>query len=115
VRALLWYRATGTDVDALEQAYKEIGESLVGTPGLRGNELLRSVSAPGEFVVASEWESLHAFRAWADDPAHRDYTGKLDAFRDVDRPSGRYELFEIAGIATGQPDDPDRPEREAPR
>ncbi|WP_169514517.1 antibiotic biosynthesis monooxygenase family protein [Actinokineospora enzanensis] len=113
MRALLWYRATGDEVQNLERAYREIGAGLVDVPGLRGNELLRSVSAPGEFVVASEWESLVAFRAWADDPAHRAHTGKLDGYRHLDRPAGRYELYEIAGTATGR-GHTDRADREAP-
>ena len=45
-----------------------------GTPGHRGDELLRSESEPGCYILLSEWESREAFLAWEDAPIHRQTT-----------------------------------------
>lgn len=97
VRVLLWHRATNGDRAALEAAYHAISRDLAGTPGLLGNELLHAPDDPERLVVASEWESLDAFRNWEQGATHRSTTAPLRTFRDTsrDRP---YEILEV--IAT---------------
>jgi heme-degrading monooxygenase HmoA len=92
---MLWYRAKGAGEEELTRAYHAVGASVSGAPGLLGNELFRSAMSPDSFAVSSEWRSLADFRAWADDPAHREHTSQLDEFRDEDRPGGRYEVYEV--------------------
>jgi len=55
----------------LEEAYRQISESLKGTPGLLGNELLCSNAQPSSYVVLSEWDSMESFRDWEQGPVHR--------------------------------------------
>lgn len=109
VRTILWYRAEGTGQADLEAAYHRVSQRVAGAKGLISNELLRSVFVPGEFAVASEWESIEAFRAWADDPAHRDHTSLLDDYRELDRPGGRYAVYEVAASYGYGPDGTTRP------
>ncbi|MFJ5225028.1 antibiotic biosynthesis monooxygenase family protein [Streptomyces sp. NPDC088400] len=90
-RVLLWHRAPAGDPGAVERAYEQISRNLSGTPGLRGNELLRSAGDPGSLVVMSEWESLAAFRAWEETARHRPSTSPLRPYQD----RGRDRFFEV--------------------
>jgi heme-degrading monooxygenase HmoA len=99
VRVLLYAVApkSGTrDVDgsAVEHAYHRVSRELRGTPGLLGNELLRSVRDPRGFVVMSHWESLAAFTAWEAGPAHRATTAPLRPRLDGARPVP-FEIYEV--------------------
>jgi heme-degrading monooxygenase HmoA len=94
-RVIVWHKAPDGGPDALEQAYHAISEQLAGTPGMLGNELLRSVLRPDRFAVLSEWETLAAFQAWEQGPDHRGYTSPLRQYQDRDGSNGHYEIFEV--------------------
>ncbi|MGW2425635.1 antibiotic biosynthesis monooxygenase family protein [Streptomyces sp. NPDC001709] len=74
-----------TGADAVTTAYHHISKALRGTPGLLGNELLRSRLDPRCFVVMSEWESLEAFQRWEQGPGHRETTAPLRPYQDASR------------------------------
>ncbi|WP_216215915.1 antibiotic biosynthesis monooxygenase family protein [Amycolatopsis aidingensis] len=92
VRVLI-YNST-PDLSGIESAYHRVSEALLGTPGLLGNELLRSLHDPAGFVIASSWESVEAFREWERGADHRTVTAPLRRFRDtsVPRPFGVYQV-----------------------
>ncbi|MDQ7803505.1 antibiotic biosynthesis monooxygenase family protein [Amycolatopsis sp. A133] len=77
VRVLVYVAAPGGGADAVTDAYHDISRALAGTPGLLGNELLRSVRDPAAFAVMSEWEDLAAFQEWENGPGHRPATAPL--------------------------------------
>ncbi len=99
IRVVLWCRATGADVEAVESAYHQVSATLAGTPGLLGNELLRSAIEPDVFAVMSEWEDMAAFTAWERGPDHRDATAPLRGYQEPHR--GRsFDLFQkVAGYS----------------
>jgi heme oxygenase (mycobilin-producing) len=80
VRILVFAKAAEADAPALEAAYRRISPGLAGTAGLLGNELLNDPDDPGGYVVMSEWESLAAFHAWEQGPAHQAATSPLRPF-----------------------------------
>ncbi|MCA2228541.1 antibiotic biosynthesis monooxygenase family protein [Nonomuraea aurantiaca] len=92
VRVLL-YHAT-TDVAGIEAAYHEASNRLAGVPGLLSNELLRSVTDDGDFVVVSAWRSLADFLEWERGPDHKRQTAPLRPFRDdrLPRPFAVYQV-----------------------
>jgi heme-degrading monooxygenase HmoA len=94
IRVLVWYRAPDGSGDDIERAYHRISELLAGTPGLRGNELLRSTLDAGRFAVLSEWDDLAAFRCWETGATHRSTTAPLMPYLDPppDRP---YAVLEV--------------------
>jgi heme oxygenase (mycobilin-producing) len=85
LRVLLYYATT--DFDRIEAAYHDSSRELAGTPGLVGNELLRSVHDPRGFVVASSWQSREAFELWERGSEHKGQTSPLRPFRDTRMPS----------------------------
>ncbi|MFD9893890.1 antibiotic biosynthesis monooxygenase family protein [Amycolatopsis sp. NPDC059027] len=93
VRVLLYHRAE--DAEGIESAYHAASARLAGVPGLTGNELLRSVTDTGEFVVVSSWRDFAAFQEWERGEAHRDQTAPLRPYRDVEsgRPFGVYQVL----------------------
>jgi heme oxygenase (mycobilin-producing) len=92
LRVLLYYASDETD--RIEAAYHESSRVLAGTPGLLGNELLRSVHDPAGFVVASSWQSREAFDVWELGSDHKGQTSPLRPFRDIrmPRPFGVYQV-----------------------
>ncbi|MDG4820752.1 antibiotic biosynthesis monooxygenase [Asanoa sp. WMMD1127] len=93
VRVLLFATAPSDDPDAVERAYHQISRDLAGTPGLRGNELLRSVADPSDFAVLSEWTDLDAFRSWEEGAAHKGTTAPL---RPYQRPRAQpFGVFQV--------------------
>ena len=95
VRVMVFASAPDADPEAVAEAYHQISADLAGTPGLLGNELMRSVHQPNGYVVMSEWESLDAFREWEDGPNHRDTTAPLRSYQDG-RPAGPFGIYEVA-------------------
>jgi heme-degrading monooxygenase HmoA len=91
VRVLVWHDAQG-NAPALEQEYERISRRLAGTPGLVANELWHSAADPQRYAVASEWVSLEAFRAWADDPEQHRVTWSLRRYRPDNRDFGIYAV-----------------------
>ncbi len=94
-RVIVWHKAPAGGPAELERAYHAISEQLAGTPGMLGNELLRSVQRPDRFAVLSEWETLAAFQAWEQGPDHRSYTSPLRQYQDRERVDGHYEIYEV--------------------
>ncbi|MEV6591734.1 antibiotic biosynthesis monooxygenase family protein [Streptomyces acidicola] len=101
-RVLLWHRAPADDPGAVERAYEQISRHLSGTPGLLGNELLRSADDPGSLVVMSEWESLAAFRAWEETTQHRPSTSPLRSYQDRAR-ERFFEVYEVVAAFVEAP------------
>ncbi|MEV0593256.1 antibiotic biosynthesis monooxygenase family protein [Nonomuraea cavernae] len=85
VRVLVYATASGDSPGELADAYHRVSRELSGTPGLLGNELLRSLTQPGGFLVMSEWDSLDSFRAWETGTRHRQTTAPLRSFQDSSR------------------------------
>jgi heme-degrading monooxygenase HmoA len=79
---------------AVAQAYHSVSQTLAGTPGLLGNQLLREVDGDGSFVVLSSWASLAAFKEWESGTGHRGATAPLRPYQDQRRgkPFGVYEV-----------------------
>ncbi|MFE5600009.1 antibiotic biosynthesis monooxygenase family protein [Streptomyces coelicoflavus] len=94
VRVLLWHRVPAEGLAPLLTAYHEVSARLAGLPGLVRNELLVSPHDPDSVVIASEWADLTAYRAWEDDPAHRDLSAPLRPFRDPER-SPAWQVLEV--------------------
>ncbi|MEV0325265.1 antibiotic biosynthesis monooxygenase [Micromonospora echinospora] len=94
-RVMVWHRAPADDADAVAKAYDQISRHLEGTPGLIGNELLRSTTDPHRMVVLSEWESLAAFRVWEEGVSHRPSTSPLRQYQDREQ-ENFFEVFEVS-------------------
>jgi heme oxygenase (mycobilin-producing) len=94
VRVLVWHRVPPDATETVADAYRTISQQLAGTPGLIGNELLRSPQQPDSMVVGSEWESLADFLAWERTDSHRSTTAPLRPYRDPYR-EPPYEVLEV--------------------
>ncbi|MET0425255.1 MAG: antibiotic biosynthesis monooxygenase [Actinoplanes sp.] len=92
VRVLLFHAAA--DAAQIDRAYHEVSRRLAGTPGLCGNELLRSVHDATEFVVISTWTDLASFQKWEEGGEHRDDTAPLRPYRQTgpERAFGVYQV-----------------------
>ena len=86
-RIFVFYRAPENDPLAVERTYHEVSGTMRGTEGLLRNELIKDVTDPGGYVVASEWVDMAAFSAWDKSSGHR-RTSPLDPYQDAD-PSRR--------------------------
>jgi heme-degrading monooxygenase HmoA len=82
------------ELHLIESAYHEVSSRLASVPGLLGNELLRSVDHPTEFIVLSSWRDLAAFRQWEQGAEHRASTAALRPFRQV-MPSRAFGLYQV--------------------
>lgn len=94
VRVLVYASAPDAAPDAVGEAYHRISTDLAGTPGLLGNELLRSTIERSGYVVMSEWESLSAFQTWEQGQQHRDTTAPLRPLQEH-RQGGSFGLYEV--------------------
>ncbi|MFJ2578122.1 antibiotic biosynthesis monooxygenase family protein [Kitasatospora aureofaciens] len=95
VRIMLFCKVPdGGSESEVEEAYHLISKTLAGTPGLLGNELLRSLIEDGAFAVMSEWESFDAFHHWDEGPAHKDQTAPLRPYQDPARPRP-WEMYTV--------------------
>lgn len=94
VRVLVYATAPETAPGAVDEAYHRISSELAGTPGLLGNELLRSPGEPAAYVVMSEWEDLAAFQTWERGQHHRSTTAPLRPFQDHGRGSP-FALYQV--------------------
>lgn len=94
VRVLVYAAAPTAEPEAVRDAYHRISLELDGTPGLLGNELMRSLTEPAGYIVMSEWASLAAFRTWETSASHRNTTAPLRPYQDSGRgsPFGLYEV-----------------------
>ncbi|MFW5415188.1 antibiotic biosynthesis monooxygenase [Nocardiopsis sp. CNT-189] len=92
IRVLL-YHSTG-DTDGIEAAYHQVSKEMADVPGLIDNELLRSETDPGEFVVCSRWASREDFDRWEQGPEHKRQTAPLRPYRHtgMERPYGFYRV-----------------------
>lgn len=83
------------DPEAITAAYHEVSRRLAKVPGLLGNELLRSVHNPREYLVVSRWRDLAAFQAWEGGAEHKADTAPLRPFRSAatGQPFGIYEVL----------------------
>jgi heme-degrading monooxygenase HmoA len=93
VRVILWYRVHDEQVLDLAETYRMISKELVGTPGMLGNEFLRSKDESGVIVVTSYWESHQQLRDWVRSASH-DKTAPLSPYLDRDR-EHPYETFDV--------------------
>jgi heme-degrading monooxygenase HmoA len=57
--------------EPFEEAYRQVTETVRGTPGHLRDQLIRDTDSPGTYILLAEWETEEAFRAWEDDPVHR--------------------------------------------
>jgi heme-degrading monooxygenase HmoA len=58
------------DREAFEKAFRQVSETVRGTPGHVRDQLLRDTEDPSLYVLLAEWDSEESFRAWEDDPRH---------------------------------------------
>ncbi len=82
VRVLIYATAPDADPGAVADAYHRVSRRLAGTPGLLGNELMRSVLDPRRYVVAAEWQDLASFQTWERGASHRGETAPLRPYQD---------------------------------
>jgi heme oxygenase (mycobilin-producing) len=104
VRVMIWAVAPDGGPAAVEAAYHQISAELVGTPGLLGNQLMRSIHDPGRFVVVSEWTSREQFAAWESGVGHKPTTSPLRPLQDPDRRPVIYEeiaAYDESGVLAG--------------
>jgi heme-degrading monooxygenase HmoA len=94
VRVLVWYRAPSDGAEPVIRACERINDTMSGTRGFLGSELLRARSDPAGLLVMSEWESLAAFQTWESSAAHPETTGSLRAYRDDSR-RRPFEVYEV--------------------
>ena len=94
VRVLLYAVAPESDDAVMEKVYHQISRQLRGTPGLLGNELLRSIRDPLGFVVLSRWEDLAAFASWEAGTSHRTTTAPLRPLHDGTR-AVSFDVYEV--------------------
>ncbi|WP_308249858.1 antibiotic biosynthesis monooxygenase family protein [Sphaerisporangium fuscum] len=94
VRVVVWYRAPEGEDEAVQAAYHGISQAMAGTPGLLGNELLRSVTDPSAFAVMSHWEDFEVFNRWERGPSHQTTTAPLVPYLGK-APDRHFELYEV--------------------
>ncbi|MFB8762663.1 antibiotic biosynthesis monooxygenase family protein [Nocardiopsis alba] len=94
VRVVVHHRAPEGEWTTVREAYDTISGQLEGTPGLLGNELLRSTLDPRSFAVLSRWKDLDAFTEWERGSGHRGTTSPLRRFQDRDR-TPHFEVYEV--------------------
>jgi len=92
VRVLVYASAPAAGPDVIAEVYHRISRELTGTPGLLGNELLRSAHDPAAHVVTSYWADLKAFRSWESGSDHRLTTAPLRPFQTPGWPAGIYQV-----------------------
>jgi heme-degrading monooxygenase HmoA len=94
-RVLVFYRAPDSDPSAVERTYREVSATMRGTEGMVGNQLLKDITDPGSYVVASDWVDMAAFSAWDKSTGHR-RTTPLDPYQDSD-PARRkhFGIYEV--------------------
>ncbi|MFB9235136.1 antibiotic biosynthesis monooxygenase family protein [Plantactinospora siamensis] len=90
---IVYASAPEGDPSAVERAYHVISGDLAGTPGLRGNQLLRSVMDPADYAVVSEWVDLAAFRSWEVGAGHRGATAPLRPHQRAN--PGTFAIYEV--------------------
>ncbi|MFG1706578.1 antibiotic biosynthesis monooxygenase family protein [Nonomuraea sp. M3C6] len=101
VRVLVFVTAVGAGAQAVEDAYHQISRRLAGTPGLLGNELLRSLHDSDGFLVLSEWRDLDAFRAWEEGESHRSTTAPLRPLQDRSR-GASFGIYTVHAAYSGR-------------
>jgi heme-degrading monooxygenase HmoA len=96
-RILVFYRAPADDPTAVERIYHEVSTIMQDTEGMLGNQLLKDITDPGSYVVASDWKDMTAFSAWDKSAGHR-RTTPLDPFQDAD-PARRkhFGIYQVVG------------------
>lgn len=95
VRVVLYVSEPHSEPAAVEKAYHAVSSQLAATPGLLGNELLRSLSRPGDFAVMSSWAGVAAFRAWEQASEHRQATAPMRPYQS--EPEGSFGIYEVVG------------------
>ena len=100
---MLYVSEPDSEPAVVEKAYHAISSLLAGTPGLLGNELLRSLSRPGDFAVMSSWAGAAAFRAWEQTSEHRQATAPMRPYQS--KPAGSFGLYEVIGSYGLEPED----------
>jgi heme-degrading monooxygenase HmoA len=91
IRVMIWAIEPADAPGSVEAAYHQISGALVGTPGLLGNQLMRSIHDPSRFVVVSEWSSRAEYDVWERDPIHKPTTAPMRSLQDPDRRPMVYE------------------------
>ena len=74
IRVMVFAKIKPGEEAAFEAAYAEVTRKVKGTAGHVKDELLRSDSEPGSYILLSEWQSKEAFLAWEDAPIHMNTT-----------------------------------------
>ena len=94
-RILVFYRAPDDDPTAVERVYHQVSDTMRSTEGMVGNQLLKDITDPGSYVVASDWVDMAAFSAWDKSAGHR-RTTPLDPYQDSD-PARRkhFGIYEV--------------------
>jgi heme-degrading monooxygenase HmoA len=80
-RVLVFYRSPEDDPEAVERVYRQVSGLMTGTDGMLGNQLMKDVTDPGGYVIASDWADMAAFSAWDKSTGHRK-TSPLDPYQD---------------------------------
>ncbi len=94
-RVLIWYRAPEDDPGAVLRSFHEVSPQLQGTAGLVRSELLRNPLDPASYLVASEWESLDAFRTWESGPDHRGRTSPMRPYQDREPRTAHWAVYTL--------------------
>lgn len=94
-RILVFYRSPADDPTAVERVYHQVSGHMAGTEGMLGNQLMKDITDPGSYVIASDWVDMAAFSVWDKSVDHR-RTTPLDPYQDSD-PSRRkhFGIFEV--------------------
>ncbi|MEU5210216.1 antibiotic biosynthesis monooxygenase [Streptomyces sp. NPDC020742] len=103
LRVVLYASAPESDPAAVTTAYHRISRGLAGTPGLLGNELLRSLARPHDYAVVSYWAGAQEFRAWEEGAEHRAATAPLRPYQSG--AAGAFGIYEVVASYGGVPDE----------
>ena len=103
VKVVLYVSEPHGEPAAVEKAYHAISSLLAGTPGLLGNELLRSLSRPGDFAVMASWAGATAFQAWERASEHQQATAPMRPYQI--QPEGSFGIYEVIGSYGLEPED----------
>jgi heme-degrading monooxygenase HmoA len=76
-RVMVFATVDPSDAEAFEAAFALVRQSVAGTPGHLGDQLLKDDGAPGRYILLSKWRTIEQFRAWEDAPVHRQMTTPL--------------------------------------
>ncbi|MFV0524982.1 MAG: antibiotic biosynthesis monooxygenase family protein [Acidimicrobiales bacterium] len=70
-RIVFLIRVAERDWAGFRAAYDDVRQLVAGTPGHLCDQVCQSTTDPEQWLITSEWRSLHEFEAWERTEEHR--------------------------------------------